>query len=214
MVNVGGDERPEFTPDLRRIDDAVVGFWRGVWTAPPRNRQALEELFLATVPILPEWRLSEITAVMISEEVTRLKGCAGNDGWTNEELKAAAPFHDQWAEIMMLMEQAWVVPDIARVGDVTMILKAEEDASFKKMHPISVLALFHRIYASVRLRGDLFGWQERVIGSHPCMGCRLGAGCKDLTWPMGFQAERTEIEEDELSGASYDLEKCFDSLPT
>jgi len=81
------------------------------------------------------------------------------------------------------------------------------------MRPITVLGLIHRIYAAVRLRKTLFTWQELQIRDEACMGCRMKASTKDLTWPLCLQLERHLLTGAELFGASYDLSKAFDQLP-
>lgn len=211
VANVG--EPTRYTADLGIIDARVREYWSSIWTQPPWDRPDLEQLLLDRAPEGPPCQLDPIRPEDVSSAISQAKGVGGADGWSVDELKSTGPLHAQLAEIYNLMESAGVVPSACRVGDVTLVPKSDKSLSYKEMRPITVLSVFHRVYAAIRLRKSLFQWQESLIQHMPCMACRPNASTKDLVWPLAVQLERSLLEGQPLVGASYDLSKAFDTLP-
>ena len=214
FVNVAGPgEEADFTPDMERIDAKIREYWEDIWKEQPRDQAPLERMFLQSLPAGQHVDFNLITAADVGRAITKCKGVGGADGWTSAELKAVSPFFDQLADFYNVMEISGVMPSVSLVGDVSLIPKSSGSISYKEMLPITVLGLIHRIYAAVRLRKTLFTWQELQIRDEACMGCRMKASTKDLTWPLCLQLERHLLTGAELFGASYDLSKAFDQLP-
>ena len=214
FVNVAGPgEETDFAPDMERIDAKIREYWEDIWKEQPRDQAPMERMFLQSLPAGRPVEFDAITAADVGKAIMKCKGVGGADGWISAELKAVSPFFDQLAEFYNVMEILGVMPSVSLVGHVSLIPKSSGSISYKDMRPITVLGLIHTIYAAVRLRKTLFSWQELQIRDAACMGCRMKASAKDLTWPLCLQLERHLLAGAELFGASYDLSKAFDQLP-
>lgn len=203
---------PAFTADPSRIAERVREFWATVWQDVDEPHP-LEELLVQVLPERAPRVMRPVTAEDIEEALRRAKGVAGPDGWTLRELSVVRLLWGQLADIFNAMEDSATVPSMCLAGDVTLIPKSSGSVAYNEMRPITVLSVVWRLYAGVRLRTELFDWQESFLEGVPCRGCRLQSSTKDLVWPLAVMMERASWEGHSVHGAAYDLEKAFDQLP-
>eukprot|EP00929_Paragymnodinium_shiwhaense_P088334 TRINITY_DN4862_c0_g1_i1.p1 TRINITY_DN4862_c0_g1~~TRINITY_DN4862_c0_g1_i1.p1 ORF type:complete len:2039 (+),score=385.80 TRINITY_DN4862_c0_g1_i1:454-6570(+) len=213
-VNVAPkEEEPNYVTCIEDIDKHVSDWWKQIWRPPDKRFKKLEEEMLKAVPAMEAWEMEPITARKVTDALAEARGAPGPDGWATDELRRVRPLHDQLATIMNIMEAWRISPDVATCGDITLIPKANDRTHYTELRPITVLSTIHRTWGSLRLRTQLFRWQEKLLGDTPIRGCRRTSSIYDLTWPLMLDLEEAATQGRALQIVSFDLEKAFDKLP-
>ena len=203
------------TCDLMKIDEHLGKHWVDIWKVGDwATITNLEKAVLDTVTERPRHKLRRLEVRDLRRYLDKTGGASGACGWTHEELKELPESClEQLCEVYDLMEIAGVAMEIACNGDVSMIPKPGAKGDISDLRPITVLAILYRMWASARLHGGVFEWQETVIEKFSLRACRPQSSTMDLVLPFAIMAEEAADDGEELKGSSYDLAKAFDSLP-
>ena len=121
-------------------------------------------------------------------------------------------WHAGVARLLALVEQEGAWPEEWLGACVAMIPKAAGGSRPRDQRPITVLELLYRIWS----KGVVLAWQSVLHQGYlgpAAMGFRAGSGtlyvAQILTDLMVLQKRRRQ----QLWLASFDVEKCYDSLP-
>ena len=161
--------QPHLTPggsgvlsDPARIDEEFRKAWLPYFCRSGQRDTCLEEFALEVgewLPLLPVFELPRLTGQMLSNVVHRKGATAGSlDGWGWRELKVfPVSWFDELARTLSKVQDVGVWPDGLLDAYITMIPKADGDATPLGQRPLSVLPIGYRIWASARM-GQLGGW--------------------------------------------------------
>ena len=95
---------------------------------------------------------------------------------------------------------------------VTMIPKASGGSRLRDQHPMTVLPLLYRIWAKAIVLEWASTLHQQYLGSS-AMGFRSQSGTIHLAQLLSDIIALQESQKKELWLASFDVEKCYDSLP-
>ena len=111
------------------------------------------------VTTFTEVHLPRLTGQVLADVVQRKGASAGSlDGWGWRELKVLlVSWYDELARILSKVEDLGVWPDGLLDAYIAMIPKTDGDATPLEQHPLSVLPVVYRIWASARM-GQLEDW--------------------------------------------------------
>ena len=123
---------------------------------------------------------------------------------------------DSWvaaiARLLHMVEEAGIWPIEWLDAYVAMIPKASGGTRPQDQRPITVLSVLYRIWS----KGIVMEWtpvlQGEVLG-HSAMGFRAGASTLHVAQVLSDLISLRRRQVRPLWLASFDIEKCFDSLP-
>eukprot|EP01063_Lacrimia_lanifica_P001316 TRINITY_DN1064_c0_g1_i3.p1 TRINITY_DN1064_c0_g1~~TRINITY_DN1064_c0_g1_i3.p1 ORF type:complete len:1033 (+),score=216.88 TRINITY_DN1064_c0_g1_i3:170-3268(+) len=193
----------EYWHGLCRSNPATAGRWDAF-------RAKYGEYFPPPVP----FAATEITADALAEQLSRLPRAkaGGVDGWRVAEIRALPyPFLEYLAAILRGVEARRQWPGTLLQALVQLVPK---DASGRreKHRPITVMPVIYRLWSGLRLQ-DAMRWQERWARER-LGGYRLRRGTTRAVWEMAAELEQGHIRDEVVMGILFDLQKCFDRIPT
>ena len=164
--------------------------------------------------------LEPITADDILRTLNKTKpSAAGLDHFLPGELKILA----KWApSLMVKLAQLFAViestskwPKVLVKGSVSFIPKTDdvENLSADQYRPITILSAIYRLWSSIRHDQLVESWYARW--HHPqAFGGKDSRPADVLAFEVSLQLAEALQSQKFVGGVSYDLQKCFDSVPT
>ena len=121
-------------------------------------------------------------------------------------------FLDAVAQLLTLVEAEGVWPPEWTEAYVAMIPKASGGTRPRDQRPITVLEVLYRVWA----KGVVMAWRPAMQGAYlgqAAMGFRAGAGTLHVAQLLADLIRLQRQRRKELWLASFDVEKCYDSVP-
>ena len=197
---------PHLTPDgsgvlsdPNQIDAEFRKAWLPYFCRSGQRETSLDEFGFEVdgwLPLLPEVHLPRLTGQLLADVVHRKGISAGGlDGWGWREFKVLPlSWFDELARILSRVEDLGVWPDGLLDASITMIPKADGDATPLGQRHLSVLPVVYRIWASARM-GQLDDWFKSWV---PVSVFSAGGGRSSVE---AWYTSSLDIEE-VLSGAA------------
>ena len=213
----GPSGKDVFYTDPWQIDSELRKAWMPYFCRADRGA-ACEDAFIREaggwLPRLPEINLPPLTGQMLYDAVAGKYASAGSlDGWNWRELKALPVcWFDGLAAILRLTEETGSWPEGLLDAYMVMIPKAEGNATPLGQRPLSVLPVFYRLWATVRL-GHL---QELCDSWLPPSVFSAGKGRSSVeAWystSIDIEEAISGIVEDDVHAFVADVVKSFDTV--
>ena len=160
-----------------------------------------------------------LTGQDLVDELRKVKESApGLDQWAPAELQSLSrlcpELFDDLARIYNSIEEGNPWPQILVDAYVAFVPKDSlQDAPTADQHrPISVLSAIYRLYSSVRHRQLARLWLP-LWRPDAAYGTPAGGSAEDLVYDTAWALEQWRTEHLRVAGLSYDMKKCFDTLP-
>ena len=203
--------------------DKVESVWRPILRQhdiPPVASRAAATCAVPASPLvsrLSQVNLLDITGSQLGVAVQRISAhsACGADGWRRSELLALpAPFWDMLASILCGMATAGVWHPCLTTVVTSLILK-KADTNFLTdpggLRPVSVASLVYRAWSGV-LAKRLHALLECSL-SPSSHGFRCGESAQTAMACTYFKCQNSSLAGQGLHILTYDMRKCFDSLP-
>ena len=217
-----GDNLPQekFRGTTKEVFAAFHEFWHPKWNKHddiPTTRW--DDFVRSCEALLPcptqPLELEPITVDQWIQTVRHKKTrtATGPDGVSREDLLAMPlPLCQRLVKLLNDIEQGRPWPSNMLIGTIAALEKVENAQDPSQFRPICVLSLLYRTWASCRAK-QLLHWLSQwapseIIGSRP--GCEAGS----IWWRLACIIEEGFYTSDQdISGLSCDLSKCFNTLP-
>ena len=209
--------------DTRACFDKVESVWRPILRQQATPSVASRAAAASPVPVSPlastlsQVNLLDITGSQLRAAVQKVPAhsACGADGWRRSELLALpTPFWDMLASVLCGMATAGVWhPCLTTV--LTSLIPKKADTNFLTdpggLRPISVASLVYRAWSGV-LAKRLHALLECSLtpSSH---GFRCGESAQTAMACTYLKCQNSSLAGQGLHIITYDMHKCFDSLP-
>ena len=111
------------------------------------------------------------------------------------------------ADLLNLVEKTGRWPAAAVFGKISLADKGEGSNALNR-RPITVLSLFYRLWALVRMPA-MSSWLQRWV--HESCHARPGSSCTDSWYMLSMKLEHAHVKGYDLSGVSVDWQKAHDT---
>ena len=202
--------------------NAISTVWKRIYTLHKNGEPSLRSFMEVFGEKLQRHlvTLEPITADDILRTLNKTKpSAAGLDHFLPGELKILA----KWApSLMVKLAQLFAViestskwPKVLVKGSISFIPKTDdvENLSADQYRPITILSAIYRLWSSIRHDQLVESWYARW--RHPqAFGGKDSRPADVLAFEVSLQLAEALQSQKFVGGVSYDLQKCFDSVPT
>ena len=209
------------TADLHSRLDSISEVWRNIYNQHKNNEPTFRN-FLAEFGPTMQTHVAEIPDLsqqLITDTLMRMRPSSpGLDQIAIDELQIAVSHCPQLVsalcQLFQCIEQKGKWPIPLTKGAVTFIPKENEDEflSPDKYRPITILSSIYRLWSATR-HDQLASLWFPFWRHSQCYG---GKGCKsadELAFQTCKQLQQAQRNQLFAAGVSFDLAKCFDSVP-
>jgi hypothetical protein len=200
----------------KEIDRVVRKAWSSIYKGNITNASAIFTKFLDkyntyVIKQVP-FHVDDLTGEDMLEELRGAKNSVGSlDGWTNEDMAIISPYAAQaLADMLNSIELGAPWPKVTKQARAAFLAKGVDTEDCLNYRILSILAVVYRRWASRRLK-DLKPWiaswgmDEFFAGVGP-------NGAEDAWYTTSLQVELARLQDQEVTGATADVWKCFDQI--
>ena len=212
---VGQDK---FEASIQTLFEKFAAEWNKRWDKhknfPVDHWTPLIDCFNAMVPQVPEVSFPPITVELWKQTLRKKKSrsATGPDAWSRQDLLKMP--HDITAALISMLEQIemgspW--PRSTVTGIVFSLEKVQGASRVNQYRPITVFSLIYRTWSSIRAKQSL----QHLVSHAPsfCFGNLPKRSAVQVWLGIQSQIETCHFDNQPLSGAMIDIEKCFNHLP-
>ena len=208
----------KFEASIQKLFEKFAAEWTKRWDKhkdfPVDHWTPLIECFQELVPQVPEAVFPPITVDLWKQTLRRKKSrsATGPDAWSRQDL-LRMPYDITCALIDMLenIEKGAPWPRSTVTGIVFSLEKVQGASRVNQYRPITVFSLIYRTWSSIRAKQSL----QHLVSHAPsfCFGNLPKRSAVQVWLGIQSQIETCHFDNQPLSGAMIDIEKCFNHLP-
>ena len=213
------DNIPQTVNSNARLD-AVSSIWKGIYEKHKNGEPSMHHFLQKYGENMRRsfCNLPALTAEQLSQKMHKIRPSSpGMDSIAPFELHLLAAWCpdicNMLAKLLNTIEQSGVWPSALPKGAVSFIPKtASENPSPKDYRPLTILSSIYRLWASTRHDQLCEHWLPHWKSTQ-AYGLKQSNAADALAFDTCLQMQ-LDIQEGYLtSGVSYDMQKCFDSIP-
>ena len=207
-----------FEASVQNLFSKFADEWTKRWDRhadlPADHWSPLLECFDALVPQVPEVTFPPITVNLWKQTLRKKKSrsATGPDAWSRQDLlRMPDDITENLISLLMNIEQGTPWPRSTITGIVFSLEKVQGASKVNQYRPITVFSLIYRTWSSIRAKQCL----RHLVAFAPsfCFGNLPRRSAVQVWLGIQSQIETCHFDNQPLSGAMIDIEKCFNHLP-
>lgn len=208
----------KFEASVQKLFEKFAAEWTRRWDRhkdyPPDHWTPLLDCFQTLVPQVPEVEFPPITVALWKQTLRKKKARAatGPDAWSRQDLlRMPDDITEALIDMLNKIEQGAPWPRSAITGLVCSLEKVPGASKVSQYRPITVFSLIYRTWASIRAKQSL----QHLVQHAPsfCFGNLPKRSAVQVWLGIQTEIETSQSDDQPLSGAMVDIEKCFNHLP-